>query len=338
MALEGQAGGITVSTLREAEYYFAHGIIDIVYAVGIAPVKLSRVIRLIEKGAKIILLLDSTEQVAFVAKKAQKHNIEIPVLIEIDCDGHRSGVTPDDPLLLKISGLIERTEGVNLQGILTHAGESYFCKSVDEIRNCAHHERNAAVKCANILRQNGLPCVTVSIGSTPTVIFAEDLTGITEVRAGVFMFYDLVMAGLGVCDKQAIAISVLASVIDHQKEKRWTICDAGWMALSKDKGTARQKIDQSYGVVCDIAGRPIPDILVSGLSQEHGIITNRERANGQPQSLPLGEMVRVLPNHACATSASFDRYYVVNGGEEVIDVWHRINGWEEYPTSSNLTL
>ena len=50
--LAGQPGGITVSTLKEAEYYFGHGIRDIVYAVGIAPVKLDRVAGLIQtRGA-----------------------------------------------------------------------------------------------------------------------------------------------------------------------------------------------------------------------------------------------------------------------------------------------
>ena len=198
MALDGQIGGITVSTLKEAEYYFSHGIIDIVYAVGIAPVKLDRIVNLIKKGANITLILDSIEQVNFVAAKGQQYNLNFPVLIELDCDGHRSGVTPDDSLLLDIGHLLNSKKGAVLNGVLTHAGESYQCKSIEEIRILAETERSVAVKCAEILRQNGLPCPIVSVGSTPTANFVEDLTGVTEVRAGVFMFYDLVMAGLGV--------------------------------------------------------------------------------------------------------------------------------------------
>ena len=327
MALVDQSGGITVSTLKEAEYYFEHGIIDIVYAVGIAPVKLNHVISLIKKGAKITLLLDSVEQVAFVAEKAQAHLLEIPVLIEIDCDGHRSGVTPGDLLLLEIGQLLHNEKGVSLQGVLTHAGESYSCKSVDAIRTSAHEERDAVLKCAKLLRQNNLPCSVVSVGSTPTANFADDLTGITEVRAGVFMFYDLVMAGLGVCAIDDIAISVLTSVIGHQKRKGWVISDAGWMALSRDRGTASQKVDQGYGLVCSVTGEPLANILVSETNQEHGIISDRTGAGGNSQSLQLGDMVRILPNHACATAAMYDRYYVVDGSMEITDVWHRINGW-----------
>jgi len=327
MALDAQTGGITVSTLKEAEYYFSHGIIDIVYAVGIAPVKLDRITGMIKEGANITLILDSIEQVEFVAAKGQQYGLNIPVLIELDCDGHRSGVTLDDSLLLDIGHMLNREKGVMMSGVLTHAGESYQCKSVEEIRVLAKIERDMAVKCSEILRQNGLPCPIVSVGSTPTANFAEDLTGVTEVRAGVFMFYDLVMAGLGVCDKSDIAISVLTSIIGHQKRKGWVITDAGWMALSRDRGTASQKVDQGYGLVCNVEGDPLNDLIVSSTNQEHGIISHRSKKEIAWESFGIGSMVRILPNHACATGAMYDRYNITDGFTEIIDVWHRINGW-----------
>ena len=42
--------------------------------------------------------------------------------------------------------------------------------------------------------------------------------------------------------------------IGHQADKNWIITDAGWMALSRDRGTAKQKVDQGYGVVCGADG------------------------------------------------------------------------------------
>lgn len=327
MVLEGQLGGITVSTLKEAEYYFDQGIIDIVYAVGIAPVKLDRIIRMIKNGANITLVLDSIEQVNFVSVKGQENNVTIPVLIELDCDSHRSGVTLDGSLLLDIGKMLNREKGVSLNGVLTHAGESYQCKSVKEIGVLAKVERDMAVKCSDILRQNGLPCPIVSVGSTPTANFADDLSGVTEVRAGVFMFYDLVMAGLGVCDNKDIALSVLTSVIGHQKHKGWVITDSGWMALSRDRGTATQKIDQGYGVACNVKGEPLRDLIISSVNQEHGILSNRSEKNMTKEFLEIGSMLRILPNHACATGAMHDRYYIVDGSTDVVDVWHRVNGW-----------
>ena len=112
MALVDQHDGITVSTLKEAEYYFSHGIVDIVYAVGIAPVKLDRIASIIKKDANITIILDSIEQVKFVTAKAQQYCLNISVLIELDCDGHPSGVTPDNSLLVDIGHLLNSEHGV----------------------------------------------------------------------------------------------------------------------------------------------------------------------------------------------------------------------------------
>ena len=60
--LEGGVGPATVSTLREAEVLFAAGVKDILYAVGIAPGKLARVLALRAAGCDLKIILDSFEQ------------------------------------------------------------------------------------------------------------------------------------------------------------------------------------------------------------------------------------------------------------------------------------
>ncbi len=327
MSLKGQPGGIAVSTLREADYYSAHGIKDITYAVGIAPVKLDRVAGLIKGGVNLSLLLDSARQISLAGGKAREYSIEIPVFIEIDCDGHRSGVAPAGPDLKKLGQALRKEEGVILQGILTHAGESYNSRNIEEIREISEQERDAAVSSAELLEEAGLPCPAVSVGSTPTAGFAEDLTGVTEVRAGVFMFYDLTMAGLGVCDISDISISVLASVIGHKKSRGWIITDAGWTALSSDRSAASQEMGSGFGMVCDIEGNPISGLMVSSVNQEHGIITDRAGGRIPWQDVQIGTTLRILPNHACATAAMHDHYVVVDGDTGVIDRWQRVNGW-----------
>jgi D-serine deaminase-like pyridoxal phosphate-dependent protein len=329
MALANQSGGITVSTLREADYFFEHGITDLLYAVGIAPVKLDHIAELTKRGAILTIILDSLEQAQAAARKAQTHGVTLPVMIEIDSDGHRSGVTPDDPLLVEIGRMLHHSEGLQLKGVLTHAGDSYGSRTIAEIRRFSSMEREGAVRCAENLRRNGLPCPTISVGSTPTATYAMNYAGVTEVRAGVYMFSDLKMAGLDVCSIGDIALSVAASVIGHQRQKGWVITDAGWMALSSDRGTAKQKIDQGYGVVCDIEGQPYSDLIVLDAYQEHGILAKRPGLGMELEwhKFPVGSMVRILPNHACATGAMHDRYHVVDGTTEVLGVWHRINGY-----------
>jgi D-serine deaminase-like pyridoxal phosphate-dependent protein len=155
---------------------------------------------------------------------------------------------------------------------------------------------------------------------------ATRLDGLTEFRAGVCVFFDLFQAGVGVCGIDDIALTVLATVIGHQPEKGWTITDAGWMAMSRDRGTATQAVDQGYGIVCSPDGAPFPDLIVIGANQEHGIVAPRPGSTGRPPQLPIGARVRVLPNHACATAAQYDRYHVLRDGAVEAE-WSRFGGW-----------
>jgi len=322
------AGPATVSTLREAEQFVAAGVRDIIYAVGIAPSKLPQVLALRAKGADVAVVLDTVEQAQAVALASREAGTRIPALIEIDCDGHRSGVPPTDrQRLLEIGRALEA--GAELRGVLTHAGGSYAARGVEALRQCAEVERRSVVDAATILREAGMACPVVSMGSTPTAHHATDLTGVTEVRAGVFMFFDLVMAGVGVCQVEDIAVSVLATVIGHQREKGWILIDAGWMAMSQDRGTRKQEVDQGYGLVCGITGKPYADLIVADANQEHGIITVRPGAGGVLPDLAIGERVRILPNHACATSAQHLGYHVVRGSSGRVEAeWPRFGGWQ----------
>ena len=253
--------------------------------------------------------------------------MRFPALIEIDSDGHRSGVKPGDPALIEIGRRLHQRRGTELRGVMTHAGDSYNCDSVEAIRAMAERERAAVDDCARNLRAAGLPCPIVSVGSTPTATFAQRFDGVTEVRAGVYMFLDLFMAGLGVCGLEDIALSVMTSVIGHQPDRNWIITDAGWMALSRDRGTARQRVDQGYGVVCDFAGRPIDDLIVAETNQEHGIVAARDGSRVDLARFPVGTLLRVLPNHACATAAQHAHYNVIAHEPVVEAVWPRFNGW-----------
>lgn len=316
VALGGKREPITVSTLREAEQFFDGGYRDILYAVGFEPGKLARAKTLAARGANLILITDSFTTAHAISGFA--------VLIEIDTDGHRAGLKPDSPDLVPLARTL-RESGCIVSGVMTHAGESYNCRSLEAICAIAERERAGAVLAVQRLREAGFDAPIVSVGSTPTAHYATNLAGVTEVRAGVFVFFDLVMAGIGLCRLEDIALSVLTTVIGHRPDRGWTLVDAGWMALSRDRGTAKQAVDQGYGLVCDIDGHPITDAIVVDTHQEHGIIAHR--AGGKVPELPVGTRLRVLPNHACATSAQHASYNVVDGRRQVIANWARFSGW-----------
>ncbi|WP_281023735.1 DSD1 family PLP-dependent enzyme [Rhodoplanes roseus] len=321
------ARGITVSTLKEAEEFFAAGFDDILYAVGIAPQKLGRVLALRRAGCRLLILVDSLAGARAVVDtgRAEQHGFE--VMIEIDTDGHRSGVAPDDDLLIAVGETLQGG-GATLTGVLTHAGSSYALSSPEALARMAEQERAGCVRAATRLRAAGLPCPVVSVGSTPTALSAQRLDGVTEVRAGVYVFFDLVMANVGVCRPQDIALSVLATVIGHQAEKGWAITDAGWMAMSRDRGTQSQGVDYGYGAVCDAAGTVLDGYVVGGANQEHGIVARRDGAADPDIAgrFPVGTRLRILPNHACATATQFDLYHVVDR-DGATRTWRRFHGW-----------
>jgi D-serine deaminase-like pyridoxal phosphate-dependent protein len=325
--MRGQEGPAMVSTLLEAEYYASHGVRDLVYGVGIAPAKLDRVAEIRERhGVDVTVILDSLEQAGAMAAWCLNRSARLSAMIEIDSDGSRSGAAWTDPAGLIAVAHVLTAGGVELRGVMTHAGGSYGTANADELLKAAEAERLAVASAAEILRGAGLPCPITSVGGTPTAYAARDMTGVNEVRAGVYMFGDLVQHGIGTCAVEDIAVSVLATVIGHRREKGWIIVDAGWMALSRDRGTRGQAVDWGYGLVCDAAGNAFPDLLVLDANQEHGIVGVRADSGSRVPELPVGSVVRILPNHACATCAQHDAYQVARG-TEVQARWPRINGW-----------
>jgi D-serine deaminase-like pyridoxal phosphate-dependent protein len=324
-ALQREAGarGITVSTLKEAEQFFDAGFDDILYAVGLVPGKIARALALQQRGCRLQVIVDSVDAAQAVAQAAPG----LPVLIEIDVDGHRSGVAPGGSELLAV-GRALYAGGGTLHGVMTHAGSSYDLNTPAALQALAEQERAQCVQAAERLRAAGLPCPVVSVGSTPTALAAQRLDGVTEVRAGVYVFFDLVMAGVGVGTPDDVALSVLCTVIGHQCDKGWALVDAGWMAMSRDRGTQKQALDCGYGLVCSADGTRLPGLQVVGANQEHGIVG---RADGTAdadivQRLPLGTRLRILPNHACATGAQHDQYHLVQG-MQVQQTWPRFSGW-----------
>ncbi|MFC6019313.1 alanine racemase [Plantactinospora solaniradicis] len=327
LLFDGGTGPITVSTLREADAFASHGFTDILYAVGLAPHKLGRVVAAHRAGVDLQVLIDSVAQAEAVAAATTGSGVRIPAFIEVDCDGHRGGVRPGDPTAVRIAEVLERG-GAEARGVLVHAGGSYHSRSRAELVAAAEHERASAVRVAEDLRGAGFAAPVVSVGSTPTAHAAEDLSGVTEVRAGNFVFFDLVMAGIGVCDVDDLAMSVVTTVIGHQPEKGWIITDGGWMATSRDRGTSSQPIDQGYGLVARLDGPLYPDLVMTDASQEHGTLTIREGSGAALPELPVGTQVRVLPIHACATAAQHDVYQVLQPGTRTIgSVWSRLRGW-----------
>lgn len=321
LALAGAAarrgGGITVSTLREAAYFAARGVSDILLAVAVTPGALERVATLNAAGAAITVVTDDAAVAAAIAAMPTPPR----TLVEIDSGQHRAGLSPDDPALPRLARILGRA----CAGVMTHAGHSYAARGPQALAAIAEQERAAALRAAERLSQAGAAVQVVSIGSTPTARHAVSAQGVSEIRAGVYMFGDLFQAAIGCHDPDDLALTVLASVIGSRPAERTLLLDAGALALSMDRSTQATGQDWGYGRVLDMAGHPaFGAALVEQVWQEHGLA---RLDAGQTATLPVGARVRIAPNHACHTAAAHDRYFVVDGDDAVAAIWPRVNGW-----------
>src|SRR5581483_6384342 len=136
----GTPGPITVSTLAEAEYFASEaGFSDITYAVGLDPQKAERAARIFASGVDLKVTIDTVEQARALGDAGKVAGGVPSALIEVDCDGHRGGLRPEDPQLIAVARAL-KANGVPLAGVLTHAGESYGLYDPDALAAAAENE------------------------------------------------------------------------------------------------------------------------------------------------------------------------------------------------------
>ena len=326
IALDNQEGPITVSTLNEAEYFANAGFKDILYAVCVIPKKLNRLNFIQQKYSCMIrMVIDSVFVAQEILNYSKLHNANFEILIEIDCGEGRSGLFHQDQKIRDISRVFAENDQTNLIGVLTHAGHSYSTKDKNEILSISNIERAEALASIKNFSNFNKMSPVISVGSTPTMFLASNLDGISEIRAGIYMFWDLAQASRGICKIEEIAISVLASVIGHNHQRKRIIIDAGSLALSKDVSANNFMKEAGYGLVCNPdTGIPFDGLNVSEVHQEHGSIDLE--STDWFENFPIGSLVRILPNHACLTCAAHEKYNVLEN-EQITESWSRTNGW-----------
>jgi D-serine deaminase-like pyridoxal phosphate-dependent protein len=301
------ATGITVSTLYEARVFADHGFDDITWAF---PVILSRIPDVVELAGRVRLQVtaDSREAVDALGRTGEPLN----VVLKVDCGYHRAGVDPEGDEVLALAGAVADSASLQLAGILSHSGHAYGVDSAEGAAAVAEEERSVMVRCAERLRGEGIDIPTVSVGSTPAMRAVADLSGVTEARPGNYALFDYTQVTLGSCTAAECAATVLSSVVSSQPGAEHCIVDAGALVLSKDPGPGPPHHPTMGEVYREYdAGELDPDTRLSGMSQEHGRLNRR---------LPVGTLLRILPNHSCLTVAEFEECYAVRGAE-VVDRW-----------------
>ena len=297
MQVAAGAAGITCAKLGEAEVMADAGLDDLLIAYPlIGEAKLRRLRALLER-ARVRLSLDSVEVAEGLGRVGRELGRDVEVLVEVDTGLHRLGRPPGPPTA-ELVHQVARVPGVEVAGLLTHAGHSYRAGTPEELRRVAEREALDLVETAALCRQDGIAVDEISVGSTPTARAGAFVDGVTEIRPGNYALNDTTMMRLGVATEATIALRVLATVVARPAGDRF-VMDAG----SKCFTTDNMKVPDWLLV----AGHP--DLHLDFLSEEHGV------GHGAGDDLRIGDRLQVIPSHACTCVNLFDLAYGVRNGQ-----------------------
>ncbi|QQR48212.1 D-TA family PLP-dependent enzyme [Myxococcus xanthus] len=297
LQLAAGAQGVTVATVREAEV-MATVSDDILLAY--PPVGDDRLARLmaLPPHVRLTVALDSGEALEMLSRAARRAGRTVGVLVELDLGMRRVGLQSTGDAIA-LAGNVAFGSGLEYRGITFYAGHLRLPQEKLGSAMRAQSERLAAF--IEALTDSGLRPETVSGGSTPTLWRSNEVTGLTEIRPGINVFNDRNSATVGACAWDECAYSVLATVVSTTVPGQ-AVIDAGSKALAKEEGFTDTGV---YGALLDR-----PDVLVRGLSEEHGLL-DLSSTSWRPR---VGDRVRVVPNHACASVNLHDRLHLLRQG------------------------
>src|SRR5665811_289845 len=306
LQLAAGAIGITCAKVGEAEVMVHEaGVNDVLIAyptVGVT--KYERLVALMDH-ARIIQAVDSLAAAQLISRTMSKFDAHMDVAIEVNTGQNRSGVTFGKETI-ELAREIARLPNLHLVGIMTHEGHANSAPP-DKIEAIAMTAGRNMVETAEAIRAEGIELEMVSVGSTPAAFYTPRVKGVTEMRPGTYVFNDnsaLLYGELGVGD---MAARFAATVVSRAAEDR-AVLDAGSKSLAMDPSKGRK----GHGY---IVGHP--DVIMSKLSEEHGVVSLPPGETG----FEVGDRVEVIPNHICPTVNLMDDLAIVRDGH-IVDSWH----------------
>lgn len=301
--LNAGACGITVAKLAEAEVMAAAGIRDIFVAYPvISPAKLDRAAALLRAGVRLIMGADSLEGARRIAEAAARNGVRFEVRLEIETGLRRTGAEPAEAV--KLAQAVTAMDGVALTGIFTYRGAMLQGGPTLDLQAAGHEEGRLMTEAAEAIRGAGAALVDVSVGSSPTAVYAAEVDGVTEVRPGTYIYQDRMQAAFGLCALQDCAGAVWASVVSRPAPDRIVI-DGGSKTFATDVQPGKPPLNLSgFG---HVAGDP--DAVFERMNEEHGVIRIRPDSHYK-----VGDVIAVVPNHICSTVNLHNYIYIQESG------------------------
>jgi D-serine deaminase-like pyridoxal phosphate-dependent protein len=290
--------GFTCSTPAEVSLLQDEGVGDLLWAhQPVGPAKVAFALEALDRGG-LMIGLDSVE----AARPLAANGVAVPFLLDVDTGLGRTGVDPGRAV--ETATRLAELPMLELRGVMTHEGHlGGYGTDRAGLEEAGARAGRTLAEVAAALRAAGLDCPIVSVGSTPGATSAPFAEGVTEARPGTYVYYDSGQVRLGSASLDRCAQTVLTRVVSTQRPGT-VILDAGVKAMSADGLSGG-----TLGTVCDPAGRPLEDVVFANGNEEHGYLTGAGTAG-----LRVGDLLRVVPNHACGTTNMWSRLHVVEDG------------------------
>ena len=300
---------ITVSSLQMAYYFAESGWKDITIAFPVNVCELNQ-IQDLASTVHLNLLVSSSEAADILARDIKT---DTGIFIEIDTGFKRSGMDVDNiDAIEKILIRIGTNKYLRFEGFLTHTGQTYLAAGPEQIRSISA-ETYAQLRRLKEAFHSAYPHALISIGDTPGCSVMDDFSGIDEIRPGNFVFYDLMQLQLGACQPDEVAVAMACPVVAVYPERNEMIIYGGAIHFSKEFITIPEK-GPVFGMMVYLRKEqftePDPDIWISKLSQEHGIVRTVPH---QAAHFSVGDILYFMPVHSCLTANLMREYHTLSG-------------------------
>ncbi len=309
------AKGVCLATLDEAWAMVVGGITDLLIPYPIVGERRVRELGRLMDYADVTVEVDTFEVAEALDQEMKRIGRTLGTCVKIDIGSRRFGLAPEPAGVIAFVQQLLKLENLRFEGLITFAGGlSHLAPS--EIKNVGRREGETMVALAQALRGADIPVKEVSVGSTSTAQHAAQVPGVTEIRPGTFVFYDVTMLDRAVCAEEDCALTVLAMVVDRPTPDR-VILDAGTKALTY----ARHKPEAGYGLVKGSGG-----LRLARVTEEHGLL----EGHGLASQFRLGQTVEIIPN-ACGEALNlFNEIHAVH--VDTVQVTWRIpaTGYSQY--------
>lgn len=311
---ESGAAGICCAKPGEAEVFAQDGVADIRLPYPVHPSNAGRLAALFDHS-RISIIVDHLRIAEEWSVAMVRAGCDLDVLVKVDVGTHRCGISPELPQAAAFIERVARLPRLRFRGLLSHAGHAYQASSTEALAEIANAERDMLLTLADEARRRRVDIEEISVGATPTARFSARLEGITELRPGNYVFFDRTQVGLGSATLDDCAMTVLARVVSKPAADR-IILDCGSKTLSNDAARGFAAMP-GYGLILPQGHRndPLEGLVIERLSEEHAVV----RAVAGRTALEPGDLVRVLPNHACVVTNLVDDL-VLTEGDEVVEV------------------